>query len=74
MKTIKEIFEKLNDDDRRQLLYGFEHEFAQFVCLPDNQFIGVNVSSIKHLEITQQAGVWATGMVKGNVPTCDLED
>lgn len=70
MNTIKDIFEALNDNDRRQLLYGFEHEFAQFVCLPDDRFIGVNVENIKHLEITQKTGVWATGVVKGKVPSC----
>ena len=72
MKSIKDIFDALSDDDRRQLLYGFEHEFAQFVCLPDDKFIGVNVDNIKHLEIEQKAGVWSTGVIKGKVPTCDL--
>jgi hypothetical protein len=71
MNTIKDIFENLNDEDRRQLLYGFEHEFAQFVCLPDNQFIGVNIDNIKHLKVEQKAGVWATGTVKGSVPICN---
>ncbi len=71
MNTIKEIFEELNVEDRRQLLYGFEHEFAQFVCLPDNKFIGVNISSIKHLKITQETGVWAIGVIKGEVLSCN---
>lgn len=71
MKTIKEVLDSLNESDRRQLMYGFEHEFAQFVCLNDNQFIGVNVDNIKHLEITQKAGVWAIGTIKGKVPSCN---
>jgi hypothetical protein len=71
MNTIKDIFENLNDEDRRQLLYGFEHEFAQFVCLPNNQFIGVNVENIKHLGIEQKAGVWSTGTIKGGIPICN---
>ena len=65
MKTIKEILDNLKDHEREQLMYGFEHEFAQYICLPDNQFIGVNVDKIKHLEIKQQVGVWSTGIVKG---------
>ena len=71
MSTIREIFETLNDDERRQILYGFEHEFAQFVCLPDQKFIGVNVENVPQLEITQQTGVWAVGVVKGEVPACN---
>ena len=65
MKTIKEILDGLKDHERQQLMYGFEHEFAQYVCLADQQFIGVNVDKIQHLEIQQQVGVWCTGLVKG---------
>jgi len=65
MKTIKEILDTLKDHERQQLMYGFEHEFSQYVCLPDGKFIGVNVNSIKHLEIEQQVGAWCTGIVKG---------
>jgi len=71
MSTIKNIFESLNEDDRRLLLYGFEHEFAQYVCLPDNRFIGVNITNVKHLEITDEAGAWAIGTVKGTEPSCN---
>jgi non-homologous end joining protein Ku len=65
MNTIKEVLDNLKEHERQQLMYGFEHEFAQYVCLDDNQFIGVNVEKIKHLEIKQQVGVWSTGIVKG---------
>jgi hypothetical protein len=65
MQTIREILDNLKDHEHQQLMYGFEHEFAQYICLPNNKFIGVNVEKIKHLEILQQVGVWATGIVKG---------
>lgn len=65
MKTIKETLDDLKEHERQQLMYGFEHEFAQYVCLPDNKFIGVNVNKIQHLEIEQQVGVWCTGTIKG---------
>ena len=71
MSTIKNIFESLQEEDRARLLYGFEHEFAQYVCLPDNKFIGVNITNVQHLEITQEAGVWAIGNVKGTEPSCN---
>jgi hypothetical protein len=72
MRTIKEILDSLRDHERRQLMYGFEHEFSQYVCLSGGRFIGVNVKTIKHLEIEQEAGVWATGKIKGSV-NCDPE-
>jgi len=65
MKTIKEILDNLKDHERQQLMYGFEHEFTQFVCLPNNKFIGVNVTNVQHLEVEQQVGVWCTGTVIG---------
>lgn len=71
MSTIKEILDSLKEHERQQLMYGFEHEFSQFVCLSNNKFIGVNVKNIKHLKIEQEAGNWATGTIQG---ACDLED
>jgi len=71
MKTIKETLDSLREHERRQLLYGFEHEFAQFVCLSNGRFIGVNVKNIKHLEVEQEAGVWAIGKIKGQENSCE---
>lgn len=71
MKSIREILDSLREHERQQLMYGFEHEFAQYVCLPEGKFIGVNVKGIKHLEIEQEAGVWSTGKIKGKL-SCDL--
>ena len=65
MSTIKETLDSLREHERRQLMYGFEHEFSQFVCIGNNRFIGVNVKNIKHLEIEQEAGVWALGKIRG---------
>jgi len=65
MKTIKETLDSLKEHEKQQLMYGFEHEFAQFVCLENHKFIGVNVKNIKHLEIEQEAGNWAMGIIKG---------
>jgi hypothetical protein len=65
MKTIKETLDNLKDHERQQLMYGFEHEFAQYVCLNNGTFIGVNVENIQHLEIKEKAGVWAVGVNHG---------
>jgi hypothetical protein len=72
MKSIREILDELREHERQQLMYGFEHEFAQFVCLPGKKFIGVNVKGIKHLKIEQEAGVWAVGSIMGT-PKCELK-
>ncbi len=65
MKTIRETLDDLKDHERKQLMYGFEHEFAQYVCLDDGTFIGVNVETVQHLEIKEQAGCWAIGINHG---------
>lgn len=64
--SIKETLDKLPNEQRRQLMYAFEHGFEQFIKLPDGKFIGVNVAPIKHLEVTESAGNWAIGNVKGD--------
>jgi len=63
--AIKDVLDSLNDEQRRLLMYAFEHGIAQHVVLPDKKFIGVNVNHIKHLRIGEEAGVWATGEVLG---------
>jgi hypothetical protein len=70
MKPIKEILDSLKDHERRQLMYGFEHEFAQYICLPGGRFIGVNIKNIKNLHIEQEAGAWSVGRVEGGIH-CD---
>ena len=61
---IKDILNKLPLEQRRQLMYAFEHQFAQHITLPEGKFIGVNVTA-KNLKITESAGSWFYGEVKG---------
>ena len=61
---IKDVLDNLQDDQRRQLFYAFDHEFAQHVVLPDNKFVGVNVVD-PHLVAEESAGVWTYGTIKG---------
>ena len=68
--SIKQVLDSLSDEQRRQLMYAFEHQFSQYIELPKDtnnkkRFVGVNVKPIKHLRITEEAGVWATGEVLG---------
>jgi hypothetical protein len=64
--VIKAVLDSLTDSERRQLMYAFENEFAQYIDLPMGRFIGVNIEPIKHLEIQEKAGVWAYGLNKAN--------
>ena len=63
--AIKDALDKLSDEQRRQLMYAFEHQFSQFIKLANKKFVGVNVKPIKHLRIDEEAGVWSIGEVLG---------
>ena len=58
---IKEALQKLSDDERKQLMYGFENGFAQIIELPGGLFIGVNIANVNDYEILEQKGVWCYG-------------
>lgn len=58
---IKHILDHLTKQEKEQLMYAFEHEFAQYIELPNDKFIGVNIEPLSHLEILESAGVWAYG-------------
>lgn len=63
---IKDILDKLSEEQRKQLMHAFEHGFEQYVTLPNNKFIGVNVEPIQHLKIHESAGSWHYGdIMKG---------
>lgn len=62
MRTIKEILDSLPAENKRLLMYAFEHGLSQYVELPDNRYIGVNSNGVKHLFIEQAAGAWSTGI------------
>lgn len=62
--SIKTVLDALPDEQRRQLMYAFEHGFEQHVELPGDKFVGVNVKTIKNLEVTESAGNWAYGNIK----------
>lgn len=64
MKPIKDILNQLQSEEYKQLIYAFENGFEQYIKLPDDMFIGVNVFHLKHLEILQSEGQWAYGYVK----------
>ena len=64
LPTIKEVLASLSAKDRRQLMYAFNQEIAQYIPLPDEYFIGVHVDPLVNLEILTRAGAWAYGRLK----------
>jgi hypothetical protein len=61
---IKEILNNLSNEERTQLMYAFENDFAQYILLPDNRFIGVNVNINSQLTVTENRGSWSYGRIK----------
>ena len=64
---IKEILDNLGSEERRKLIYAFDNGFGQYVELPDNKFVGVNIKSIANLKITEQVGCWSCGRINKNL-------
>lgn len=61
--SIKSVLDSLSTAQRKQLMYAFENEFAQFIKLPEGKFIGVYVRPIKHLKVEASAGNWYYGTI-----------
>lgn len=67
MLSIKETLDSLSEQDRKRLLYSFEHGLGQHVEIVDGPrrfFIGVNVEKIRHLIPEYTVGVWSIGTIK----------
>ena len=60
---LKQIFKKLSGDQHQQLMTAFEQEFSSFIELPNNMFLGVNLSPLPLLEVTCREGVWSYGRI-----------
>ena len=61
---LKEVLDNLAPDLKRRLMYAFENELTQYIELDNLDFIGVNVGHLKHLQISESAGLWSYGKVK----------
>lgn len=61
--TLRECLDSLNDEQRRLLMYAFEHELSQYVLMQDGRYIGVNTRSIPYLfpDFKMCTGVWSVG-------------
>jgi hypothetical protein len=62
---IKSVLDHLQEQELRRLMVAFEAEVCQIVKLPMGRFVGVNVGELKHLNVTERAGVWAYGTING---------
>lgn len=63
--TIRQILDSLSEQDRRFIQYAFDNQMSQYVEYEKGKFIGVNVDTIKKLNIENSVGVWSIGSIKG---------
>lgn len=64
--TVKEVLDDLPAEQKGQLMVAFNDELPQFVKLPHNRFVGVNVKGhYPNLKIEQETGVWSIGTING---------
>ena len=63
--SIRQRLDQLSVDEFNLLTYAFEQNIGQHIELPNGKFVGVNVEHVKHLMITESAGAWSYGEVKG---------
>lgn len=66
LMTLRDKLDSLGKEERRRLMYAFEHEFTQMVKLPENKFIGVNIKPSKSIKIIEEAGCWSYGEINDN--------
>jgi len=58
---LKSIIDSLKPEDRARLFHAFDHYFSQFVILPNNKFIGVNMICKSNFIVEEQVGAWSFG-------------
>lgn len=61
---IKELFNLIPEQQRKQLMFAFENNTDQIITLDDDKFLGVNVPDVDYLEIEEQAGAFSYGRMK----------
>jgi len=61
--NIAEILKNLPDNLRKQIMYAFEHHIEQYIELENDIFIGVNITNVPHLLISQSVGAWSVGTI-----------
>lgn len=60
--SLKSKLDNLTAGQRRRLMHAFEMHITQYVKLPDNHFVGVNIS-MPSFKILEQTGVWSYGQI-----------
>ncbi len=60
--SLKSKLDGLSTEQRRRLMHAFEMSITQYIKLPNNHFVGVNVST-PSFKILEQTGVWSYGQI-----------
>lgn len=64
--TLKNVLDSLKPEQYRRLMYAFEFDIEQWIELPDNKFLGVNIVRVPFLipDPKMTAGRWCYGDIK----------
>ncbi|KKM89461.1 hypothetical protein LCGC14_1248450 [marine sediment metagenome] len=60
--SLKSKLDDLTVKERRRLMHAFEMHISQYVQLPDNYFVGVNITT-SSFKIIEQTGAWSYGKI-----------
>jgi len=60
---LRDIIKALGEADRKQLLYALEQELTSWVKLPEQKFVGVNITTLPQLTIIESQGPWSYGAI-----------
>ena len=58
---LKDILQNLSKEDKQQLMIAFDEEFSQFIELPGERFIGVNIEPGPDFVVIETRGQWSYG-------------
>lgn len=61
MTTLREAIKNLSPQDRKLIQGAFDRQESFVIRLPENKFLGVNVSSTPDVKIIEAHGYWAYG-------------
>lgn len=59
---LKSTLDRLKPEERARLVHAFEQHFSQYIPLPGDKFIGVNITHPNFIK-EESAGDWSYGSI-----------
>lgn len=60
---LSELLKLLTKEQKHQLRYAFEQGISQYIELPNNKFVGVNLQPTSVLKILESKNEWSAGEI-----------